>query len=134
MVFNTRLLFDPFSVEDFFYSFSKEPKPPTATRIVYSDAKETDVEAIDIQLALAGFASEDVKVTYDNQVLTIEGSNQSTKGISDKLSCSFKKKFAVTEKMDLPNAKVTLKNGLLSVIIPLKKPENTLKTISIQTE
>jgi HSP20 family molecular chaperone IbpA len=126
-------------ISDFFYSFPESPKPPTASRLIYEDTDDGDlvgpdakVIAFEIQMAVAGFNKEDIKVSHDNRVLTIKGTNKKDKSIVDKLSCTFEKKYAVNEIMDLSNTKVKLKNGLLSVIIPIKIPEKEDQVIDIQ--
>lgn len=104
----------------FFYDFpSKEVKPPLAQKVNFDDNNATDVT---LQLALAGFKEEDVKVWHENNVLYVEGSNMKNEDVLEKFRTQFKKKFPVSDKMDLSKSEVKFSNGLLTIKIPVLKP------------
>jgi len=105
-----------------FYNFPKEVKPPLDTNIVKSGG---GVEKVILQAALAGFKEEDVKVWYEDNTLFIKGSNikeSQENTILPKFLSNFQWKFPVSEKIDLKNSEVTLKDGLLTIVLPVINP------------
>jgi len=129
-------------LSDFFLSWPADPpKPPMTAELVYKD-NET-VEAIKIQLAVAGFGKDDIKVKVKKDLLVIEGSNESHKDITKRFSHSFSKKFSINDeylyngrslKLDLEKIDVRIRNGILSILIPLGEADLDAKTIEICEE
>ena len=118
-------LTDPFQeiIDLLFYTFPVEPKPPIALRSYDTDE---DPNNISINLAVAGFKEEDIKVYVDRNTLCIEGDN-SKRDIPEKFKTSFIRKFPVKDQVQLEEASVSLVDGILSINIPVKKPEECRK-------
>ena len=116
---------DPFDwdidnfINKLFYSFPKEPTKPPLT-ISYCDS---DGERVKLQLAVAGFKEEDIKIFYEQNNLYLEGSNQERDNVPDKFKVKFSYKIPVSENVDISAAEVSLLDGILTVSIPLIKPE-----------
>ncbi len=109
-------------VDDFFYSFEKNPKPPIDISLVLGEDRE-EILGWKIETALAGFKEGDVRVYSEGQKLFIEGDNTKNK-LSDKFSSNFCHTFATSNKLDLSAAEVKLENGILRVFIPIKDLES----------
>jgi HSP20 family molecular chaperone IbpA len=137
---------DPFNphtiqklVEDFFFSYPESSKPPITYRTIYGDTDEgdlptinADVEAFEIQIALAGFSTNEVDVFHDDRTITVKGSNKEVKGIAPKLVCEFENTWAVSDRLSLEDTDVTLKHGLLTVRIPVKKEMDNRRLLEIK--
>lgn len=87
-----------------------------------------------IELAIAGFRRSDVKITYKENIITVEGNRgedtgeYSYKGIAAR---NFVQKFAVADDVVVRGAK--LEDGLLSIGLERILPENKkAKTIDIE--
>ena len=91
-----------------------------------------------IEMALAGFSKKDIKVTSENNMLTIESINEVDKkdkngdvihkGISQRY---FKRSFTIADDVEIKGAE--LKDGLLKVSMEKIIPDaKKLKTISIK--
>ena len=86
-----------------------------------------------ITLAVAGFTSEQLDVTIEENQLVIRGRQQDDKtreylhrGIAAR---QFQRTFVLAEGMEVLRA--DLKNGLLSIDLARPEPERMVKTISI---
>lgn len=98
----------------------------------FEDTKEK--EAVELELAVAGFKRNDLKVTLHNQSLSIEGDRKEEekeyihKGISSR---KFAKTFTLGKFAKL--GPVSLRDGMLKIIIYNNIPEEELpKEIQIQ--
>lgn len=110
-------------LDRFFYSWPKnDPKPPGAWRPIIEmvEGKE-ECTGIEIQLAVAGFKEEDLKVYQQGRKLIVEGDNTHREEVDLKWKSQFKKEVSLQEKLDLEGAEVKLFDGLLSIKIPLFK-------------
>lgn len=118
MVFRTFFDPDPF-FNSFFFSLPEETKPP---RIVIPEYVDKKLKNYSIIYALAGFREEDIHVSSENTVLTVEGNSDKTESpvYGTKFSCNFHHEFNVSDKLDLANLKATFENGLLKIVLPLK--------------
>jgi molecular chaperone IbpA len=86
----------------------------------------------EIELAIAGFKKDDVKITYKENVLTVEGNRgeddgeYAYKGIAAR---NFTQKFAIADDVVVLDAK--LADGFLTIelqrILPAEKKEKTIK-------
>ena len=97
---------------------------------------KTGENTYDIELALAGFSKDDIKVEYENNVLTVKSIKKAEevqendavlhRGISKRM---FSKSFTVSDDVEVKGAE--LKDGLLKVslerIIPESKKPRTIK-------
>jgi HSP20 family protein len=105
--------------------------------------KETESD-FKIEVALPGLKKEDIKVEFENGVLTISAENKTEKEESGKDGkytrkefsySSFKRSFTVNEEtIDADNIEGKYENGVLNLQLPKKtksEPEKKSKTVSI---
>ena len=108
----------------------------TPHNIVYSK----DTESFKVELALAGYAQEDINITLQEQVLTVETKELETskndeanyihQGIAQR---KFRKQFTLGEFLVVEGADFT--NGLLTITINKELPEEKKpKTIEINSK
>jgi HSP20 family molecular chaperone IbpA len=99
---------------------------PVSTSIPY-DIKRYDDKTV-LELAVAGFGKEDIKIEVENGYITIKGEigdlidekhQVLRKGISKR---NFEYSFALSEWVDEANIKADAKDGILQISIP-DKPE-----------
>ena len=108
-------LFDEF---DRVSNFSESNYP------AYNIIKTAD-EQYNIQVAVAGFSEEDIKVEVKDNLMTIDASKQNTsndylyRGIASR---AFRKQFRLADNMEVENAE--LKDGMLSISLFRKIPES----------
>ena len=106
----------------FFYSFPREdPKPPIAVEMVHDD--EGNPNGAKIQFAVAGFHEEDLDVYFEGRTLVIEGDNIKRDAVAEKFKCAFSRKISIRENLDLDNASISLKNGILNIFLPVHDPK-----------
>ncbi len=126
MVRHNSILFKDFEsiLQSCFHSFPDENRPPTSLEI---RKKGTD-QYLYIQMALAGFVEDDIKVWSENNVLYISGDNTANEDLQDKFKMSFMRQWALRKDLDSKKAQVGLKNGLLTIEIPIitKQPDKIL--------
>ena len=129
----------PLSVgfDDMFDHFESMFDVPTINYPPYNIVKTGD-NKFDIEVALAGFNKKDIKVTSENNMLTIESINEVDKkdkngdvihkGISKRY---FKRSFTIADDVEVKGAE--LKDGLLKVSMEKIIPDaKKLKTIDIK--
>jgi len=111
----------PLLFDTFFLKWPEAAKPPMDNfPILDSDASNGEqLKGWEIQLALAGFTEKDVRVWYEGQTLHIGGDNSSNENIGSKFSCSFHHTLAISKDLDLKESEVSLKEGILSIKIPI---------------
>lgn len=115
-------------MDHLFYSWPKsDPKPPATWRSLKND--DDELSGVEIQVALAGFKEDDLKVYADGRQLVVRGDNINREDVDPKWKTEFSKKFSLQECLDLESAAVKFFDGLLSIKIPLKKNMN--KTIPL---
>lgn len=110
-------------LDRFFYNWPKnDPKPPGSWRPIVEevDGKE-ECTGLEIQLAVAGFKEEDLKVYMQGRKLIVEGDNSHRTEVDPKWKSQFKKEVSLQEKLDLDGAVVNLFDGILSIKVPLFK-------------
>ena len=129
----------PLSVgfDDMFDHFESMFDVPTINYPPYNIVRTGD-NKFDIEVALAGFNKKDIKVTSENNMLTIESINEVDKkdkngdvihkGISKRY---FKRSFTIADDVEVKGAE--LKDGLLKVSMEKIIPDaKKLKTIDIK--
>lgn len=87
---------------------------------------QQDENKYEITLAVAGFAMEDIEITFNNGVLTVEGTTPEKeedveylhKGIAAR---SFAREFKLADHMQVEDA--TLENGMLTIALVREVPE-----------
>lgn len=108
--------------DDLFFSWPEATKPPMDSfPIIDPSDPVSELKGWEIQMALAGFLDEDINVWHENNMLHIKGDNSMSEGISSKFRCKFHHKIPVKQDLDLENAEVSLKFGILSINIPINK-------------
>lgn len=121
------------SVEDFFNKFDKFHDtiggnyPPYNTICV--DDKTRKVE-----IALAGWKKEDIEVSTENNLLTVEGKRPETtteptyfhRGIALR---NFTRQWKMSEATSI--GAVTFEDGLLSIVVNIEEPESQKKLLPI---
>ena len=125
------------SVFDHFESLFNE-SPSLHTNYPPYDILKTDEHSYVIELAVAGFSKEDISVTVENGVLTVESDREGNaessgqeiihRGISKRY---FKKSFSISDDVEIRGAE--LKDGLLRISMEKIIPESRKrKEISIK--
>ena len=125
------------SVFDHFESLFNE-SPSLHTNYPPYDILKTDEHSYVIELAVAGFSKEDISVTVENGVLTVESDREGNaessgqeiihRGISKRY---FKKSFSISDDVEVRGAE--LKDGLLRISMEKIIPESRKrKEISIK--
>ncbi|MCW8879406.1 MAG: Hsp20/alpha crystallin family protein [Kangiellaceae bacterium] len=99
------------------------------------DISENDAQFI-IKAELAGVPKEDIKVSLDNNVLTISGERKSE--VEDKkhhrierFYGSFSRSFSLPENIDESSIQAENKDGILTLTLPKIEPKQKLKQIEI---
>ncbi|PXX91756.1 heat-shock protein [Marinobacter vulgaris] len=92
------------------------------------DIKETP-EAFNIEAELPGMSKDDVKVTVQNGVLSIEGERKQEEETDDKKQHrverfygSFLRRFTLPENVDEDSVKASFKDGVLSLTLTKTEP------------
>lgn len=120
--FNNSLMDELFG--ELFYNLPKEPKPPFVQSYLYDKGSEERATHTVLQLALAGMTEEDVKVYSKKNKLFIEGDNIGRDGIASKFTNSFSWSIPVSDHLDLSKCSAEMKDGLLTITIPLVDPKD----------
>lgn len=105
-----------------------------------ADISETDKEYL-VKAELPGVKREDVKVTLEDGVLTIEGErklekedkNEKTHRI-ERFHGSFSRSFTLPENADAAAVRADSKDGVLNVHIPKTQVEKKARTVQIQVQ
>lgn len=81
-----------------------------------------------IKADVPGFNKENIKISLDNDILTIEGEQNTEEKQEGKnylrkerRHCSFKKSVQLYDNVDIDKIKASLKNGILELNIPKKE-------------
>lgn len=115
--------------------FETSPKAKPATNIL------ENTEGFKIQISLAGWNKEDVKVEIDKSVLKVSGQVEANeKESNDEFlrkefkAASFERAFSLPKEIDHENIKAEHTNGILEITIPknLKELEKMQRLIDIQ--
>lgn len=114
--------------------FGFDLRPTTMSTPTY-DIIENENEYI-VDLMLAGFKKENVSISVDNNVLTIEGERKAQE--KTKYNCKgsfygqFKKSFTLPENVFSDKIDASFSNGILSISIPKDTKSKLSKTIEIK--
>jgi len=124
---NIDRFFDEF-FENTFKEFGVNKYPATD---VYTENGVTHIE-----VAVTGFSEDDITISLDNGVLTIEGSREDKKETENRkyhtkniAKRSFRRQFNLID--EVQDAKATIKNGILHIELIEKPKEETKKIIKI---
>jgi HSP20 family protein len=101
-----------------------------------ADIRE-DENSLYVEMELPGVSPQDVKVNFENSVLTIEGENKAPehKGpihLCERRYGKFSRSFRLPSFVDPNNVKAAFKDGMLTVTLA-KRPENRPRKIEIKT-
>lgn len=126
---NLTRAFSPSLLNELFYSWPTETKPP----IVWEAVVKDDVfEGVKIQMALAGFREEDLRVEGDNieKKIYISGDNTGREDIIGKFKSKFKHTIVCSHELSLAdeNVEVGFKDGMLNIFLPAAA-KNTSRTL-----
>lgn len=120
-------------IDNLFFSFPTDPKPPITLALLDQEDSlswvdgEFNAKGITIQMAVAGYQKDDIKVYIEDNVLYIDGDNTSRDEVPEKFKSSFKRYFPVRKNLDLKKAEVSLEFGILTINIPLIEEEKRRK-------
>lgn len=103
-----------------------------------ADISETDNEYL-VKAQLPGVSKEDVKISFDNGVLTIEGERKIDKSTDDEklrrtetFYGKYSRSFALPEGIDEDKVTAKAKDGVLTVTLPkTSEPARQPKTITV---
>ena len=114
-----------------FHTFPSEGKPPLVVD-VYGDEPSEDSDQIlnpgvIIQLAVAGYTNDQLKVYSKNNTLIVEGDNMEAEDVPDKFKSRFKRLFPCKDTVALENTSVDLLNGILTIKVPFHQPKEEVK-------
>jgi HSP20 family protein len=103
---------------------------------VNMDMYETE-NAVVVEVALPGYKTDDVKISVEDNVLTVEGQRKvETENkkyhMKEIYSESFMRSVTIPVKIDSENAEATLKDGVMTITLP-KAKEAKAKSIEIKT-
>lgn len=108
-------------IDQFFFGWPKETKPPMANDVILD--KDGNVEGVRVQLALAGFNEDEIKVHVDNydRRIYVSGDNTARENILAKFKSKFEYSIPCSGKLALTSeaVKVTFINGMLNIEIPV---------------
>jgi len=101
------------------------------------DVRDTK-EGLEITVELPGIAQEDVKISVDDDILTISGEKKSQKEtkeegyrLSERTYGSFSRSISLPSSVDADKIKASMENGVLTLVAP-KSATARSKTIKIQ--
>ena len=104
------------------------------------DLKETDTQ-YDLRLDLPGMNKPDIRVTAENNVLSIEGERkdevkQDSKNgkvhFTERHFGKFRREVSLPANANVESIHATYINGVLEVLIPKKESTSTKKSVSVQ--
>lgn len=105
-----------------------------------ADISETDQEYL-IKAELPEVKKEDVKVTFDDGLLTISGERRNESKQKDENEIrvesfygSFTRSFALPDNVDAKNIRAESKDGVLRVHIPKTAPSKAAKPLTIEVK
>ena len=127
------LWFDEF--DTFFRSLS-QPVQHTGGYSPQVDIRE-DENAIYLEADLPGLSKKEIKVTIDDNILSISGTREDVKESEDQIyryerkRGAFERRFSLDDRVDTSKVDAQFKNGVLSLTLP-KKEESKPKVLDIK--
>jgi molecular chaperone IbpA len=131
--------FDPFTIgfSDVFEELEKTSKQlQKAVSYPPYNIKRIDDSKYVIELAVAGFAKQDIEVTLDGNKLVVKGNTQDEdapenfvfKGIANR---NFTREFTLADKVEIENAELV--NGMLKIgLANMVKVQDAIKKIAVK--
>jgi HSP20 family molecular chaperone IbpA len=111
--------------DNLFWNLPKESGKPPSDIIAFKD----ELKKFHIQLAIAGYSEEDIKVSFEGRVLKVQGDNTSNEKISPKFKSKFQKIWTVQDTIDLESTEVVFKDGLLDITLQEKENKSLSKIL-----
>ena len=111
--------------DSLFFNFPKETGKPPSDIIAFKDEKNK----FHIQLAVAGYSENEIKVECEGRVLKVCGDNSKNDKISPKFKSKFQKVWTVQETIDLESTEVSFKDGLLDITLCEKQTKSSSKLL-----
>jgi HSP20 family molecular chaperone IbpA len=103
--------------------YTPDSNPSVDIHPLYGKDNKT-AKGIVIQMALAGFSDDDIKVWHDDKLLYIKGDRKSSRGLLDKFVDKFSYEHRIADNLDMKNSSVNLENGMLFIEIPFKEKKD----------
>lgn len=113
-------------VDDLFFGKNFDTKPPCVIHYE-NDSDGVHLKRVLVQYALAGFREEDIKVSYEKNILSISGNNSQNVEVAPKFRCHFSHEIPVNKSLSLETSEVSFKDGLLTISIPVCEEKSTKK-------
>ena len=111
--------------DNLFWNLPKESGKPPSDIIAFKD----ELKKFHIQLAIAGYSEEEIKVSFEGRVLKVQGDNTSNEKISPKFKSKFQKIWTVQDTIDLESTEVVFKDGLLDITLQEKENKSLSKIL-----
>jgi HSP20 family molecular chaperone IbpA len=109
----------------FFFNVPKDLGKPPVDLLAFKD----EAKKFHLQMAVAGYTEDEIRVSFEGRVLKIEGDNTKNDKVSPKFKSKFQRIWTVQEGVDLESAEVTFENGLLDICIQEKPPKSIGKLL-----
>lgn len=114
--------------EKYFYSFPADPRPPIGYSIL-------DKSSLSIQIALAGFTTDQLSIYTEGYTLVVKGDNRSYRHLSERFRLEFTSRFEVnSNRLDIDDIRYELAAGVLSIVIGIKDFLNIEKVYLLNGE
>lgn len=120
--------------------FAAPANPTESARVAPMDVLEKDGKLV-IRAALPGVAPEDIKVNFEDGVLTVEGECKQDETTEDtrvyRREClygKFTRSIRLTDDLNLDEIDAEFKNGIVLITIPKVVEEKKTMTIPVRTE
>jgi HSP20 family protein len=98
------------------------------------DAKETE-DALHLRVDMPGLSKEDVKISVEQNTLTIKGEGAKESEEEEEGVRRFSSRIDLPEKLyKIDQIKAEMKNGVLKVIVPKMKEEERNDVINVKVE
>ena len=111
--------------DNLFWNLPKESGKPPSDILAFKD----ELKKFHIQLAIAGYSEEDIKVSFEGRVLKVQGDNTNNEKISPKFKSKFQKIWTVQDTIDLESTEVVFKDGLLDITLQEKENKSLSKIL-----
>lgn len=137
---DNRVIYRPFRsiMDDFFTSPFDDflTLTPSVSKSLSADMWEEGNDVF-VKMALPGIREDEVKISLDNEVLTISASTKEEEKSDDKkkyfyrsMESSYEQRFNLPSKIDADKAEAKMENGVLTIKMP-KAEEVKAKEIKI---
>lgn len=116
--------------DNLFWNLPKESGKPPTDILAFKD----EPKKFHVQLAVAGYSEENLRVSIEGRILKVEGDNTKNEKVSPKFRSKFQKVWTVQDSVDLESTEVTFENGLLDITIQEKVNKSFTKLLYGKTD